>query len=237
MRLIVLSENPNSIAVKIAAAMGIPIYLLPTDLSLVTAIDQPQSACGIWLSELPSPDRYREMYNAFLSQNIRLVNRPDHHAIAHEFRDIYNKLSDLSSDLIPNLAADLATNPTLIHSWTDVRQHTNLRHSQIDQRGEPLGRSFRVYLYRQKILTYAYSWTVDDPLKWLTVEEEEAIFGVALKAAALIKLTFVAIDIGQQICGRWGIVAVQDAQFSLLDHMPMIAFWGELGAKGDKFSC
>ena len=176
---------------------------------------QPQNSFGIWLGESPSIDRYRQVYDAFLSRNIQLLNRPEQYAIAQQFSNIYRKLSDLT----PALKS--------AHSWAEVRQAADLRHSQTDQ-SEPLGRSFRVYLYRQTILTYAYFWEADDPLKWLTVEEEEAIFSVALKAAARLDLPFVAIDIAQQICERWVVIGILDAQFSLLNQTPMISFWGEL---------
>jgi hypothetical protein len=220
--MIVLSEDPESIASKIAAVMGISVYSLPKNFSLgaIAATLQPQTnppqnSFGIWLSAPPSIDRYRAVYDAFLSRNIQLLNRPEQYAIAQQFSNIYSKLSDLA----PVKSAQ---------SWAEVRQAADLHYGQADPKGKPLGRSFRVYLYRQTILTYAYFWEVDDPLKWLTVEEEEAIFDMALKAAARLDLLFVAIDIGQQVCDNWTIVGVSDAQFCLLNQTPMISFWGEL---------
>jgi hypothetical protein len=218
--MIVLSEDPESIASKIATVMGISVYLLPANFNLeaVEALVQPQTTFGIWLSQPPSIDRYKTVYDAFLSRNIQLFNQPEQYAIAHQFANTQSKLLDLMPPLAP------------IHSWAEVRQDAKLRHSQIHPKDKLLGRSFRVYLYRQTILTYAYSWNADDPLKWLTVEEEEEIFAVALEAAMLLDLPFVAIDIGQLLCKRWVVVEVRDAQFSLLNQMPMISFWGELEA-------
>ncbi len=220
--MIVLSEAPESIAPKVADVLGIPVYLLAKNFSLETIAatlqsqaHQPQNSFGIWLGELPSIDRYRQVYDAFLSRNIQLLNRPEQYAIAQQFSNVYSSLSDLTPA------------PKSAHSWAEVRQAANLRYGQTDQ-SEPLGRSFRVYLYRQTILTYAYSWEADDLLKWLTVEEEEAIFSVALKAAARLDLPFMAIDIGQQASERWVIVGVCDVQFGLLNQTPMISFWGEL---------
>ncbi|HEY9630112.1 MAG TPA: ATP-grasp domain-containing protein [Coleofasciculaceae cyanobacterium] len=226
--MIVLSQAPGSrstqIAAQIAQILGLQVYTLPSNFGLSelkAAISPPQATFGVWLGEPPQSDRYRAVYEALLTHNIQLFNRPDQYAIVRQFHPIYERLQDLAP-----------IRPTA-QAWAEVRQQANLRYSEalsgvLGVKDQPLGRAFRVYLYHQTIVTYAYSWAADDPLKWLTVEEEEAIFAVALEAATRIDLPLLAIDIGQQQCGRWVVLEVGDAQFSLLCQMPMIPFWGEL---------
>ncbi|MBI4782919.1 MAG: ATP-grasp domain-containing protein [Oscillatoriophycideae cyanobacterium NC_groundwater_1537_Pr4_S-0.65um_50_18] len=237
--MIVLSQAPESIATQMAAQiaqiLGLQVYTLSSNFGLSelkAAICSTEATFGVWLGEPPQSDRYKTVYEALLTLNVRLFNRPDQYAIARQFHPIYDRLQDLTP-------ADILTPPTA-QAWTEVRQQANLRYGESlsgilqgvalqDQPLEkPLGRAFRVYLYHQTIVTYAYSWAADDPLKWLTVEEEEAIFAVALEAATRIDLPLLAIDIGQQQCGRWVVLEVGDAQFSLLCQMSMIPFWGEL---------
>jgi ATP-grasp domain, R2K clade family 3 len=205
-------------AMAIAQILGFQIYRLPQDLHKtvpeISGSTQFQTTWGIWLATLPDLTVYTAVYQSALSKNIRLLNTPEQHSLAQDFDRTYALLQGL----VPKVPAT---------SWATVRQQTALRccHS-VD--GSSLGRLFRVFVCDRTILTYGYVWATDDPLKWLTVADEESIFGVVLPAAERLGVPFVAIEVGQQANGDWAILDVGDAQFASFAQMPMMHFWYEL---------
>jgi len=110
-----------------------------------------------------------------------------------------------------------------------LRQLVKLRHSRVAANGFPLGREFRVFIYRQRILSYGYYWHGDDPGKFLSVPEEEVMSAIALEAAWRIQVPYVAVDVGQLIDGSWIVIETGDPQFSSVTQVPLIHFWHELG--------
>jgi ATP-grasp domain, R2K clade family 3 len=224
LRMIVFSNSTDSLpialqtATKIAKILGFKVFTLSPDrytAALTPGLTQPQKTWGIWLSALPALESYTAVYQAALANNIRLLNTPEQHCLAQDFDRVYSLLQGL----VPVPPAN---------SWEAVRQQTPLRYCQTAADGSPLGRSFRVFVCDRTILTYGYVWADDDPLKWLTVEDEAAIFGVVLQAAERLSIPFIAIDVGQQASGRWVVLAICDAQFASFAQLPIIHFWYEL---------
>jgi ATP-grasp domain, R2K clade family 3 len=116
----------------------------------------------------------------------------------------------------------------LVRNQKTSPQPKDLRYAQTAPDGSPLGRIFRVFLYRQIILTYGYFWNVDDPLRWLSVQDEEQIAAIALTAAQQIDVPFLAIDVGQQANQTWQVVGLCDAQFAGTQQIPWLHLWSEL---------
>lgn len=203
------------VAADVAHILGFPSYPLAADPDPFAAIPaQAKSTSGIWLAPPPSLDRYSTVYEAALAKNICLLNTPAQHALAQSCNGAAAKLQDLL--------------PTAAPTWEAVRKQAKLRHSQITPDGSPLGRIFRVLLYRQTILTYGYFWEADDPLKWLSVQDEEEIATIALAAAQRLEVTFLAIDTAQQTDESWTITGIYDAQFAGTPQIPWLHFWYEL---------
>ncbi|MBD3885447.1 hypothetical protein IFO70_27355 [Phormidium tenue FACHB-886] len=204
-----------SVAVDVAQILGFPSYPIAADSDPVAVIPaQAEVISGIWMAPPPSLDRYSTVYEAALAKNIRLLNTPAQHALAQSFDGAAAKLQGLL--------------PAAALTWEAVRKQAKLRHSQMDPDGLPLGRIFRVLLYRQTILTYGYFWEADDPLKWLTVQDEEEIAAIALAAAQRLEVAFLAIDTAQQTDETWTITGIHDAQFAGTPQIPWLHFWYEL---------
>ncbi len=124
--------------------------------------------------------------------------------------------------------------PLLTHSQSGLngkillRQWVNLRHSRLAADGFPLGRKFRVFVYRQQVLSYGYYWHGDDPYKLLSVPEEDDMLALALEAARRIQVSYVAIDVGQLEDESWIVIETSNPQFASVTQVPLIQFWHEL---------
>lgn len=102
-----------------------------------------------------------------------------------------------------------------------------LRHCQ-SHNGLPYGREYRVFLYQQTVLTYAYHRQEDDPLAFVEIDEEVEMLTVAINAAHQISAPLVAIDVGQLEDHQWLVTGLHDPQFSLNAQTPIIQLWSQL---------
>ncbi|MBF2084179.1 MAG: hypothetical protein IGS16_06205 [Thermoleptolyngbya sp. C42_A2020_037] len=113
--------------------------------------------------------------------------------------------------------------PILARRWVDLRHH------HTTPAGFPLGREFRVVLCNREILTYGYAWPSDDPGRWLSVEEEEALFAVAFAVAERLDVPLLGVDIAQTQSGEWIALKTVDPQFVGSPQLPLVHFWQQLG--------
>jgi hypothetical protein len=124
------------------------------------------------------------------------------------------------------IAADLLSKEP--HRPVLARQWVNLRHHHTTPAGFPLGREFRVVLHNREILTYGYAWPGDDPGRWLTVEDEEALFAVAIAVADCLAVPLLGVDIAQLQSGEWIALKTVDPQFVGSPQLPLVQFWQAL---------
>lgn len=129
------------------------------------------------------------------------------------------------------IAADLLSQEP--HQPVLARQWVNLRHHHTTPAGFPLGREFRVVLCHREILTYGYAWPGDDPGRWLSVEEEEALFAVAFAVAERLDVPLLGVDIAQTQGGEWIALKTVDPQFVGSPQLPLVHFWQQLGMMGE----
>lgn len=121
---------------------------------------------------------------------------------------------------------------TELYPWSRgrviVRRLVPLRHTRTAADGFPLGREFRVLLYRQQPLSYGYIWEGDDPDKFMSVEDEEAMLACAIAAAQRLPAPFIALDLAQRTDNTWTVIETADPQFTALTHLPLIQAWQQL---------
>lgn len=296
--MIVLSETSDPLpdsagrdnlhtATAIAKIYGFAVYHIPPDLAAgqtaahALAHIPPSSDCtpGLWLGNIPSPERYRAIYNAAQNKGIWLLNSPDQHRTIQEFDQAYPHLHGLTphSIVITDSAqcraaiaqlglpvfvrgavqsrkrqgwdACVATtldqaerlSEQLLRQLPDysrgrvlLRQLVNLRHDGRSPGGFPLGREYRVFVYQQTVLTYAYSWELDAPLKFLDVPDETDMLALALAAARRLDAPYVAIDVAQLDDGRWTVIETSDPQFSGSSQVPQLQFWNAIASLSDQ---
>jgi hypothetical protein len=91
--------------------------------------------------------------------------------------------------------------------------------------GMAQGRIFRVFLYRQMLITYGYAWTGDHPERYLSSPEEEALLSVVSEAIAHVNAPFVSLDVGQLETQEWVVLGMGDPQFTPTEQIPWIQFW------------
>ena len=104
--LLLPSSSRDDIARSLQAARiaGARIYTIAPDFSQCETAEnalwhvptQPQTAPAVWLGYIPDATRYRAIYDAARSKNIRLVNAPDEHTRAQEFDGAYPFIRDLT---------------------------------------------------------------------------------------------------------------------------------------------
>lgn len=109
-----------------------------------------------------------------------------------------------------------------------LRTLARLRTIATDYQAFPLGREYRVFVYRNHVLAYGFYWDeYADSIK-LTAAEEHAIQSLAVEAANRVRTPFIAVDIGQVESGEWIVIEVGDGQFSGLSQVPVLELWSQL---------
>ncbi|RMF68104.1 MAG: hypothetical protein D6742_05930, partial [Cyanobacteria bacterium J069] len=138
----------------------------------------------------------------------------------HNIGHTPNQARQIAATLLkPESPAQEPVPPVLARQWVDLRYH------QTTPAGLPLGREFRVVLHNRDILTYGYAWPHDDPNRWLTIEDEEALFAVAIAVAERLDVPLLGVDIAQVQSGEWIALKTVDPQFLGSPQMPLVQFW------------
>jgi hypothetical protein len=109
-----------------------------------------------------------------------------------------------------------------------VRELVSLKHHRFSDEGFPLGREYRVFAYKGKILAYGYYWEGEDPLKALTPSEEKSVIDLASEIARRLGVPFLAVDVGQLVSGEWIAIEVNDAQFAGTCQVPLLNLWNAI---------
>lgn len=109
-----------------------------------------------------------------------------------------------------------------------LRQLARFRHVRVTEHGFPLGREFRVILYRGEVLGHGYYWEGEDPLMNLSPDEERAVLDLAREGARRVGVPFMTVDVGQLEDGAWKIVETGDPQFAGWSQIPRAAVFTNL---------
>lgn len=109
-----------------------------------------------------------------------------------------------------------------------IRKLMKLRHGRLGPGGFPLGREYRVFVYRERVLALGYYWEGDDDLAELSASERTVVTDLALEVSRRLAVPYVAVDVGQLETGEWKVIEVGDAQFSGLSQAPIHVLWAGL---------
>lgn len=232
----------------------------------------PAPAPAVWLGFVPSPERYRDIYEAARARNLLLLNTPEEFQLTSELDKFYPRLgkltfrtvglSDISGcadaastlgfpvfvkgavrsartrgwracvaeniDELEALAGDLFAMENRSRGRVVVRELARLRHVRVTEHGFPLGREYRVILYRGEVLGFGYYWEGYDPLSALTTDEETRVLALAREGARRVGVPFMTIDVGQLESGEWKIIETGDPQFAGWSHAPRVEVFTKL---------
>ncbi len=106
-----------------------------------------------------------------------------------------------------------------------ARKLARLRHSRKSAEGFPIGREYRVFLFKNEIVGLSYYWEGDDPLKPLLAAEGASVRNLAIEASTALAVPFVSIDIGQTESLEWLFIESGDGQFSGLSQVNRLGLW------------
>lgn len=109
-----------------------------------------------------------------------------------------------------------------------IREFVRLRHERLAPGNFPVGREYRVFVYRGQVLSLGYYWGGQDSLARLLPGEESAVRQLALEAAARTRVPYLAVDIGQIESGDWIVVEIGDGQFAGLSQVSPLKLWNKL---------
>jgi hypothetical protein len=116
------SRRDLETSIEAARLAGCRLYFIPPDFSEISAEnaldlvpEQAEAQPAVWLGYIPSPDRYRELYDAAARKNIFLLNSLEEHRRTQEFDLAYPHLDGLtprsrivtSVDECPSAVAEL----------------------------------------------------------------------------------------------------------------------------------
>ncbi|MBX7219948.1 MAG: ATP-grasp domain-containing protein [Blastocatellia bacterium] len=109
-----------------------------------------------------------------------------------------------------------------------VRQLVQLKHHRVTEQGFPLGREFRVIVFRGQVVGCGYYWEGHDPDMELSSAEAAEVHRLALLAAHRLEIPLLAVDVGQLTDGNWIVIEVNDAQFAGISQIPALGLWNAL---------
>jgi len=128
------------------------------------------------------------------------------------------------------LAEGILANAQRSRQHVVVRRLVKLRTTRAAPGGFPLGREYRVFVYRQQVLAYGYYWDEFENAIALAATDEQTLPALAVEAARRTGVPFVAVDIGQMNNGAWIVIEIGDGQFSGLSRVPVLELWSKLAA-------
>lgn len=129
---------------------------------------------------------------------------------------------------LETITQELLTLKNGVRGRVMVRKLVKLRHSRYAENGFPLGREYRVFIYREQVLGWGYYWQGDDPLKKLSVSEEKQVLELAIAAAKKLNVPYISVDIGQLENGEWIVIETGDPQFSGVSQIPLLQLYKEI---------
>jgi hypothetical protein len=109
-----------------------------------------------------------------------------------------------------------------------VREFVKLKYHRTSEEGFPLGREYRVFLYKERVLGFGYYWEGQDLYRNLSSDEEKQVLNLARQAAKQLGVPFLAIDVGQTEDGQWIIIEANDAQFAGTSQIPLLPLWNAI---------
>jgi hypothetical protein len=114
-----------------------------------------------------------------------------------------------------------------------VRRLVRFNTIATDKQSFPIGREYRVFVYRDGVLAYGFYWDEYQDSIALDRNDEAAIKTLSVEAAARVGTPFIAVDIGQLEDGRWIVIEVSDGQFAGLSHVTTLQLWSKLSGISD----
>ncbi|ABX06929.1 MAG TPA: DUF4343 domain-containing protein [Herpetosiphon sp.] len=129
------------------------------------------------------------------------------------------------------LSQQLLSQPAQSRGRVILRRLVQLRTIDSAYQAFPLGREYRVFIYRQQVLAYGFYWDETSAAQTLNPAEVYSIKTLALEAARRVATPFVAVYIGQLHNGDWIVIEVGDGQFSGLSQVSVFELWSQLKAQ------
>lgn len=117
-----------------------------------------------------------------------------------------------------------------------IREFVELKHETQSEIGFPMGREFRVFLYKDQVVSHGYYWGSDDAQGNLTDIEETEVLELSIKASKALGASYVAIDIGQTTAGDWIVIEPGDGQFAGFNTINLLSLIYSLKTLVDKGS-
>lgn len=111
-----------------------------------------------------------------------------------------------------------------------LRQLVKIRPVGSDYNDFPIGREYRIFLYRDQVLAYGFYWDDYTDVVALNGEDEQIVLQLAVTASQKLGVPFLTVDVAQLDSGEWIVIEVGDGQFSGLSQVPILELWSKLAA-------
>ena len=131
-------------------------------------------------------------------------------------------------DELTGLAERILSHQSRSRGKVIVRELVRLNVITTDPNGFPIGREYRVFVYRGKVLAYGFYWDDYNDSKALSSSEKHQIEGLLKTVAKRVKTPFISVDVGQTDNGDWIVIEIGDAQFSGLSQIPVLELWSKV---------
>ena len=126
------------------------------------------------------------------------------------------------------IAAALIDRPARSRGKVALRRMVRLRSVAIDPHGFPLGREYRLFVYRGQVLAYGFYWDEYKDSYALSALDKRDLVGLAEEAARRVGTPYLSVDVGQLEDGSWTVIEVGDGQFSGLSQVSVLELWSRL---------
>jgi ATP-grasp domain-containing protein len=129
---------------------------------------------------------------------------------------------------LESIAKDLFARERRSRGRIIIRRLVKFRTLATDQQGFPIGREYRVFMYRDQLLALAFYWDEYRDSTVLTDADRSAIRTLSMEASRRVGTPYIALDVGQLEDGRWIVIEVSDGQFAGLSHVGLFELWSKL---------
>ena len=100
-----------------------------------------------------------------------------------------------------------------------IRRFVKFRTLATDRQGFPIGREYRIFLHRDRVLALAFYWDEHRDSAPLSNVERSAIETLSMEASRRVGTPYIAVDVGQLEDGHWIVIEVSDGQFAGLGQV------------------
>lgn len=112
-----------------------------------------------------------------------------------------------------NIAGELSSDSLIGPQMIVYRQYIPLKTYEVGINGLPFTHEFRLFYYKNKLLTSGYYWSIAEDTDHV-IDQEGLAFAQSVADKVSKKVNFYVLDVAQDLNGKWWLIEINDGQMS-----------------------